>query len=216
MKYYLSSYKFGNHADKLKLMLPQGAKVAHINNARDSKMVSDKIRNKHLKEEMTFMDSLGFVSEHLDLKHYFGKKKQLRKKIHSFNGVWICGGNAFVLRQAMKLSGFDNMFNELHFKKDFFYGGYSAGICVLSDSLKYIQFVDNSNDFPYKEIKETVWDGLKLFNYGILPHYKSNHPESEAIEKAVKRCIDNKWPFKTLKDGEVLISDKGIIKIPEN
>lgn len=208
MQYYLSSYKFGNQTDKLKQMLPQGAKIAHINNARDSDTVSNTIKNKHLNEEMAFMDSLGFISEHLDLKSYFGKKDQLRKKIHSFNGVWVGGGNAFVLRQAMKLSGFDNIFNELQFKKDFFYGGYSAGICVLSDSLKYIRFVDDPNDFPYKEIKETVWDGLCLFNYGLLPHYKSNHPESKKIEKAVKRCIANQWPFLTLKDGEVLTIDK--------
>ncbi|WOD44081.1 Type 1 glutamine amidotransferase-like domain-containing protein [Hwangdonia lutea] len=205
MKYYLSSYKFGNCVDSLKQMLPKGARIAHINNARDSKTISKEIRNKHLKEEMVFMDSLGFISEHLDLKNYFYKKSQLRKKMDSFNGVWVCGGNAFVLRQAMKLSGFDNIFNELHFKKDFFYGGYSAGICVLSDSLKYIQSVDKPNDFPYKEINETIWDGLNVFSYGILPHYKSNHPESEAIGKAVNHCIDNKWLFKTLRDGEVMI-----------
>lgn len=205
MKYYLSSYKFGKDVEKLKQILPQGAKIGHINNARDSTTSNADSRDTHLYEEMEFMNGLGFISEHLDLKNYFGKVDQLRKKVASLDGIWVCGGNAFVLRQAMKLSGFDILFKELQQRNDFFYGGYSAGICILSDSLKYIQFVDNPNDFPYKGITETIWDGLNLFNYGILPHYDSEHPESEEIEREVKRCIDNKWLFKTMKDGEVTI-----------
>ncbi|WP_405207190.1 Type 1 glutamine amidotransferase-like domain-containing protein [Aquimarina sp. LLG6339-5] len=205
MKYYLSSYKFGDKVEKLKNTLPQGAKIGHINNSKDWTTASAEIRNNHLKEEMEFMDNLGFISEHLDLKNYFGKENKLRNKIASLDGIWVCGGNTFVLRQAMKLSGFDNIFKELQKRDDFFYGGYSAGVCVLSDSLKYIQFVDNPNDFPYKEITEIIWDGLNLFNYGILPHYDSEHPESEEIEREVKRCIENKWLFKTMKDGEVII-----------
>jgi dipeptidase E len=204
MKYYLSSYKFGNKVEKLKNILPKGAKIGHINNSKDWTTANPDIRNNHLKEEMEFMDSLGFNSEHLDLKKYFGKENKLRDKIASLDGIWVCGGNTFVLRQAMKLSGFDNIFKELQKRENFFYGGYSAGVCILSDSLKYIQFVDNPNDFPYKDITETIWEGLNLFSYGILPHYDSEHPESEEIEREVKRCIDNKWLFKTLRDGEVI------------
>ncbi|MCL3781388.1 hypothetical protein EMN47_13440 [Prolixibacteraceae bacterium JC049] len=205
MKYYLSSYKFGHNIDQFKTMLPQGAKIGHINNSTDFTDACPDIRNNNLKEEMEFIDSLGFISEHLDLKTYFGEENGLRDKMASLDGVWVCGGNTFVLRQAMKLSGFDNIFKELQNRNDFFYGGYSAGVCILSDSLKYIQHVDNPNDFPYDGISETIWEGLNLFNYGILPHYDSDHPESEEIEREVKRCIDNKWLFKTLKDGEVLI-----------
>jgi dipeptidase E len=32
MKYYLSSYKFGNEVEKLKQILPKGAKIGHIKN----------------------------------------------------------------------------------------------------------------------------------------------------------------------------------------
>src|SRR5690606_21393561 len=188
MKYYLSSYKFGNQVEKLKKLLPQGAKIGHINNSKDWTTAIPEIRNTHLKEEMEFMDSFGFISEHLDLKNYFGEEDKLRNKIATLDGIWVCGGNTFVLRQAMRLSGFDNIFKELQQRNDFFYGGYSAGVCILSDSLKYIQFVDNPNDFPYEVINETIWDGLNIFNYGILPHYDSEHPESEEIEREVKRC----------------------------
>lgn len=61
------------------------------------------------------------------------------------------------------------------------------------------------NDFPYEGNKENIWDGLGLFDYGILPHYDSNHHESEEIGKEVQRCIENRWLFKVMKDGEVII-----------
>jgi len=35
MKYYLSSYKFGNEVEKLKTMLPAGSRIGHINNDLD-------------------------------------------------------------------------------------------------------------------------------------------------------------------------------------
>ena len=39
----------------------------------------------------------------------------------------------------------------------------------------------------------------------ILPHYKSDHPESEDIDKEVEYCDKNNIPYKTLRDGEVMI-----------
>jgi len=41
-----------------------------------------------------------------------------------------------------------------------------------------------------------------------MPHYDSDHPESELIEKEIQRCIDKKWLFKALKDGDVIIIEK--------
>lgn len=205
MKFYLSSYKFGDESDKLKTLLKQGARIGHLNNSRDWIGVNEKNKNEALKEEMEFLENLGFECEHLDLKDYFGLEENLKEKLKNLDGIWVCGGNTFVLRQAMKLSGFDNIFKQLLKKEDFFWGGYSAGICILSDSLKYIEQVDDANNFPYKEITSTIYEGLGLFNFALLPHYRSEHPESEMIEKEVERCIKNKWLFKALKDGEVII-----------
>lgn len=116
MKYYLSSYKFGNEVEKLKQMLPQGAKIGHINNSKDWTTASQEIREKYLKEEIEFLENLGFKNEHLDLKNYFGKEVELREKLKELDGVWLTGGHTFVLRQAMKLSGFDNIYSR-HSKK---------------------------------------------------------------------------------------------------
>lgn len=189
-------------------MLPSGSKIGHINNSRDFTWADASIRERSQIEEITELNELAFVAEPLDLQQYFGKPEALRSKIDSLDGLWVSGGNTFVLRQAMRLSGFDVVFNELRYRKGFLYGGYSAGICILCDSLKYIGRVDEPNDFPYPENKETIWEGLGVFNYGLLPHYDSDHFESEAIGKEVQTCIDNKWLFKALRDGEVIIIEE--------
>lgn len=207
MKYYLSSYKFGNEVEKLKQMLPKGAKIGHINNAKDWTTASPEIRARILKEEIEFMDSLGFQNEHLDLKKYFGKEQELRNKLDKLDGIWICGGMVNPLMQAMIISGFNNIFPDLQKRKDFLWGGYSAGVVVLCDSLKYYDLVDMPNDFPYEQISEPIYEGLGLFNYGILPHYDSDHHESELIGKEVQRAIENRWLFKVMRDGEVIIME---------
>lgn len=208
MKYYLSSYKFGIDFLRIKELLPQGAKIGHINNSRDWIGANIERKNIDLQEEITFLENLGFQCEHLDLKDYFGKTLNLKQKLNELDGVWICGGNTFVLRQAMRLSGFDELFKDLQQRKNFFWGGYSAGICILCDSLKYIDQVDDASNFPYKEIKEPIYEGLNVFHYALLPHYRSDHFESKLIEKEVERCIKNKWLFKVLKDGDVIILEQ--------
>ena len=205
MNYYLSSYKFGSEAARLKQLLPPGARIGHIDNARDFSGADPAGRKYHLAEEVAFLSNSGFVNEHLDLRTYFHREDALRAKLSSLDGIWVCGGNTFVLRQAMRLSGFDSIFPDLQQRKDFLWGGYSAGICVLCDSLKYIQVVDDPYDFPYEDLKEPVWEGLGLLPYGLLPHYDSDHFESAEIGREVQRCIDNKWLFKALRDGEVMV-----------
>jgi dipeptidase E len=208
MKFYLSSYKFGNEVEKLKTMLPRGSKIGHINNARDWTDADPIRRAEHHFQEIEQLNQLGFVGGPLDLQDYFHRENELRDKLNDLNGLWVSGGNTFVLRQAMKLSGFDRIFSQLRNRKGFLYAGYSAGICILCDSLKYIENVDNPNDFPYKDNNETIWEGLGVFPYGLLPHYDSDHFESEAIGKEVQVCINNKWLFKALRDGEVIVEEE--------
>lgn len=201
MKFYLSSYKIGQETKKLK-ELTQNKKIGFIPNSLD--YVEPKPREESNQRNMKDLADLDIDVELLDLKDYFGKKEELKKKIDSLDGVWIRGGNTFVLRQAMKLSGFDEIIKNIK-RKDFLYGGYSAGVCILAPSLKGLEIVDDPNIMPYKESKDVIWEGLRILDYLILPHYKSDHPESADIDKEVEFCKTNNIPFKTLKDGEVII-----------
>lgn len=188
-------------------MIPSNNKIGVIFNARDFVGSDSERKQKHFEDETSTLNELGFEAEPLDLKDYFGKTDLLKSKLEFLGSVWVCGGNTLVLRQAMFLSGFDVLFEELKKREDFLWAGYSAGICILSPDLKAIDQVDDPQNFPYENCKEVIWSGLNYFNHYFMPHYDSDHPESEDIGKEVQRCIDNKWLFKALRDGEVVVID---------
>lgn len=210
MKYYLSSYKFGNKINALKRLIPTNNTVGHINNARDWVGADPKRARQYQNEEIGFLNEIGFIAEPLDLKMYFNATAALGHKINALGALWVSGGNVFVLRMAMKLSGFDVICKELKHRDDFLYGGYSAGICILSKSLKPLDTVDDPNNFPYAAINTPIYEGLGVFDYTFMPHYDSDHSESEAIGKAIQGCIDHQWCFKALRDGDVLIEECNI------
>ncbi len=205
MKFYLSSYKLGNELNKLKELLPaENKKTAYISNALD---FSDDLerRKKSEQSDIEQLEELGLDIEIVDLRDYFNKQSELEEKISEFGVIWVRGGNLFVLRKAMRLSGFDNILEKLVEKDNILYGGYSAGVCVLAPTLKGMDLLDDPNVKPYKDQSEIIWDGLGILNYSVIPHYQSDHAESESAEKAVEYMIENKLLFKVLKDGEVII-----------
>lgn len=205
MKFYLSSYRIGNEVEKLKKMVPKGnKKTAYISNALDYSKDLER-RKKHEKRNIKQLTEVGLDVEILDLRNYFNQSYRLKEKLKEFDVIWVSGGNVFVLRQAMKLSGFDVILKSLLKKDNMLYGGYSAGICVLTSTLRGLELVDNPKAKPYGRKFKVIWDGLGIINYSIIPHYKSNHPESKRVNKVVKYMIDNKMLFKTLRDGEVII-----------
>jgi dipeptidase E len=205
MKFYLSSFKLGNNPKELVRMMAPGTEIGYVPNACDYSNVDLERLKEGNNNDIAELSNLGLKVQFLDLREYFGKKKKLKNTIAGLSAVFFRGGNTFILRQAMRVSGFDEIFKELLKRNDFVYAGYSAGIVVLAHDLNAVEIVDNPTDKPYKEIRDTIWQGLGYLDYLILPHYKSNHPESPAIDKLVEHCLKNSIPFRTLKDGEVII-----------
>jgi dipeptidase E len=205
MRYYLSSYKIGNESDKLRALIPaNNKKTAYISNALD--FSTDFERRKQSEQfDIDQLKTFGLDVKLLDLRDYFGKKIELEKKIAEFGVIWVRGGNCFVLRQAMKLSGLDDILKSLRKKDGILYGGYSAGVCVLAPTLKGLELMDDPDVKPYDFQKETIWDGIDILNYTIVPHYKSDHPEAGKVDETVDYMTKNNIPFKTLRDGEVII-----------
>ena len=204
MKFYLSSFKLGNKKNELVRLMPKNKKFGYIPNACDYTN-GDLDKKKRVNfSDIEDLKKLNLEVEILDLQDYFGEIDDLRSKIKGLGGIFVRGGNTFILRQAMRLSGFDKIFEELKKRDDFLYSGYSAGICVLAPDLKALQIVDDPTDKPYKQLQETIWEGLDFLKYIILPHYKSDHPESLDIDKEVDYCEKNNIPYKTLRDGEVI------------
>jgi len=205
MKLFLSSYELGDNPEKLAKMAPANKKIAIIGNASDLKTVQERIEK--IAKEIDPLIEIGLMPEELDLRDYFGKEKELRKKLDEFDMVWVKGGNTFVLRRAFKQSGFDKLIKEKINDPDFVYAGYSAGSCIVTPTLKGLDIVDDPVSVPKNYDPEIIWEGLGFLDYSIAPHYRSNHPESTLVDEEVKYLIENKMPYKTLRDGEVIITE---------
>lgn len=205
MKFYLSSYKLGDKKAELKDMIAGlNKKTAYISNALDFSSDLER-REKSEAADIADLESVGMEIEKVDLRNYFGKQAELEEKLNEYNIIWVRGGNVFVLRQAMMLSGFDEIMKKLLKKDDIVYGGYSAGVCVLTPTLKGIDLVDDPSVHPYPEQTETIWEGLSILDYAVVPHYASDHTESDAVNNIIKYMVDNKILFKAIRDGEVII-----------
>lgn len=211
MRLYLSSYRLGNHPEKLLTLLRGRTKVALIANAVDFRTPQEILeRNQKDVEEL---HNIGLEVTEVDLKDYFGKKEALEHELKKYDLIWVRGGNAFVLRRAFKYSGADEIVKDLLAEDEIVYGGYSAGVCILASSLQGIDIVDDPNVTPNNYQSTIIWEGLDILPYAVAPHYQSAHPESIEIDKTVAYFKENLIPFKTLRDGEVIVrnGDKDIV-----
>ncbi len=205
MKLFLSSYHLGNDPTKLAPLFSENKRVGVIMNACDYKNHAE--RDERLAQELRELSEIGLRPEELDLREYFNGEKDINETLRSFGGVWVRGGNVFVLRRAMKQSGFDSALKEISKDPLFVYAGFSAGPCVISPTLKGYALVDDPNLVPEGYEKEIPWDGLNYIPYVFEPHYKSNHPEAAMVDKEVEQLEKQGIPYKTVKDGEVIISE---------
>jgi len=206
MKLYLSSYKLGNHPEKLAAMVGSNKKAAVIANAMDF-LENFEVRKGKVKAEVDVLKVLGFLPEEVDLRDYFGKPEELARKMSEFGLVWVRGGNAFLLLRAYIESGMDKWLIDQKDNKQLVYGGYSAGCVVLSPTMEGVDIVDDPNTLAPGYKPEIIWSGLGLIDYSFVPHFESEHLESEAVGRVVVYLKENNINFKAIHDGEVIISE---------
>lgn len=210
MRLYLSSFKIGNQPQRLVELVGPSKNAVVILNALDYKPES---RTKFLGSEMEMLRGLGFEVEELDLRKYFGKEKELEDLLRQKDLVWINGGNTFLLRRAMKQSGFDQVITKLLKEDAIVYSGFSAACCVLHKDLHGIEITDDPNTTLEGYDKEIIWEGLGLVDFAMVVHYDSDHSEGEMANEEVEYYKKNNVPYKTLRDGEVIIINGDILEI---
>lgn len=203
MRLYLSSFGVGRRPDELLMLLRGKTRVAVVLNAKDAS--SEEGRARSVAQEIGAMEALGLDPAELDLRDYFGRPDRLREALGEVDLIWVRGGNSFVLRRALRQSGADEVLVDLLRKDEIVYGGFSAGAAVLAPSLRGLEVVDDPGLAPAGYDLEPVWDGLGLLSYAVAPHYRSDHPESAAVERLVQRFIDDRILFKVLRDGEAIV-----------
>ena len=192
MHLYLSSYLIGDHGQQL-AELARGKTALLVSNALD--FSNDLVRLKSSRErEIGRLSDLGIPAEPLDLRKYFSSQDSLSNRVTEAGMLWVVGGNTFLLRKAMYLSGLDQLIHSKLDEEHFLYGGYSAGVCALSPSLRGIHLADEpeaqSNGYEHP----TIWEGLEVIDYYIVPHYRCDHFESESMEAVVDYYRENDLP----------------------
>lgn len=207
MKLYLSSYRLGDNPDELAGLVSGRKSIGVIRNALDFSVDQDRL-NEGQEREFSELRELGFFPQIIDLRDYFHAKNDLPAVISQLDAVWVVGGNSFILNSAFRQSGLDKIIIENLESETFVYAGYSAGVCVLTPTLEGIHLADEPAIIPagYPD-KIIIWEGLGLLPFCIAPHWRSDHPESELIEKSVEYFMDHKIPFIALRDGETYIAD---------
>lgn len=207
MRLFLSSQDLGKYPLIARKLAGKNNRAAYIKNAQDD--LPPKERNFSTPDKKRLFEDVGFTFEEIDLRDYFGKSEKLAKKLSTFGSVWFAGGNTFILRRAMKASGLDDILKDFLKEDKLLYGGWSAGACITAPSLRGIEHGDRPqpdvvpNDYP---IKKTIWDGLNLVSYMIVPHYKSDW-FGEQADSSIKYFNANKIPFRPLRDGQVVVID---------
>jgi dipeptidase E len=204
MRLYLSSFELGDCPEKLVSLAGRGARAALILNALDHRPHA---RGEWLSTESAVLSRLGFQPRELDLRTFFGAPRELAAALESHDLLWINGGNSFLLRRAMRLSGFDSIIGSLLASDRLVYAGFSAGVMCAAPTLRGVELVDDPNVTAVGYTGELVWEGLGLIEKHVAVHYQSRHPESAAVDAMVRYYEEHAMPYITLRDGAALVID---------
>jgi dipeptidase E len=70
---------------------------------------------------------------------------------------------------------------------------------VCGPTLRGLELVDE----PPRGL-DPIWDGLRLVDFAIVPHYRSDPPLGPEIDRAVAFWEAARTPYRTLRDGETI------------
>jgi dipeptidase E len=154
----------------------------------------------------------GYASEELDLRRYFGDPTGLAQRLKALDLVWVVGGNAFALARAMTATGFGSVLDSA-MDRGLIYGGYSAGACVAGPDLRGIHLMDDPSDIPEGYDAAMAADTLGLIPFRIVPHWKSDHPETARADEAVRWLEQHALDYRAIRDGDAVVVEDGTIEV---
>ncbi|MCA1697035.1 MAG: peptidase E [Actinobacteria bacterium] len=206
MRLFLSSFRPSDQSRELSDLAGVGTKAAVLLNALDN--LPDFPRGEWFEGERRTLAALGLPAEELDLRAFVGRLEESRGALAEVGLVWVTGGNVFVLRDAMRRSGFDVALRERLSEDSLVYGGYSAGACVAGPTLHGLELVDDAS-----AVAAPTWDGLRLVDFSVVPHHASDHGQSARVEHVITYLRQRAMPYRALRDGEALIVSDGRVML---
>ena len=204
MRLYLSSFRMGDQPEQLVNLLDAPGPAAVIASALDG--ADEDVRREGVDFELGVLAELGLDADELDLRRYVGATDRLTADLTRYRLVWVRGGNTFMLRHALAVSGADAVLVDLLAQDALVYGGYSAGCCVLASSLRGLDLVDEPEAVPQTHGVPPIWDGLGVLEYAFVPHVDSpGHPETEACGRLAEHYQATGVAHRTLRDGQAIV-----------
>jgi dipeptidase E len=196
MKLYLTSYRIPT-PDELFALLPKPpmeCRVAIIPNAKDDKLPQE--RADSLDELIYDLAKYGFATTVVDLREY-DDAKVLYEALKPFELIWVAGGNSFILRSEIRLSGFEEIVRDL-LSNGAVYAGESAGAIVAGLSLEEADVADDPD-----VADEYITEGLGLIDKIIAPHADS--PDFVEFINHIKKRYGDDPRVVYLRDDQALV-----------
>jgi dipeptidase E len=169
MRLYLASANLGVAPERVLEIVEPGARVAVIVNAWDGDPGSRAEEASHMLAQFS---ELGLEARELDLRDHVADASDARlsRRLAGVGLVFAHGGNTFVLRRAMRASGFDGVIRRLVGEDRLAYGGESAGAIVAGPTLRGLELGDDPSVVPAGYRPDVEWSGLGLVDFVPLPH----------------------------------------------
>lgn len=202
MKLYLSSIEIPNSDELLGLLSgKQSLSVAIIPDAWDT--YPEERRLPIIEKLKGIFHSIGIKPSLIKLSETSGEG--LRTELSKHSLVWVMGGNSFYLNYVVHKSGFAEMIKQL-MDNGLVYGGESAGAVLATPTLRGVELMDDPSEAP-----EVIWEGLRLVDFGIIPHW-DNEKYKEVLEKA-KAKMEKHARVETLGDKQAFVINGNSVKV---
>lgn len=156
---------------------PQNTKVMYIPTAGDYKNPRPALEDH---DSYTCLIERGFnvIPCELDIED----TEVIKEKIKKVKMVVVGGGNTYFLLYHMKKSRFNNLINAF-VKDDGLYVGSSAGSCICSPDISYINDQDDPNAAPdLKDHKSLGLIDFEIYPHCIEPWHEENYSAKYVID----------------------------------
>jgi dipeptidase E len=134
---------------------------------------------------------------------------EMEDALRGLDGVFLTGGNSFVLLWHARRSGFADLVAPLVERGELLYVGTSAGAMVAGPDLASAANLDNWREVP--ELESSLALGLVPFT--VLPH--DNQPEASVIHDEIVAAHPS-LPFIRLADGKAVLVQGGRVDIVDS
>ena len=127
-------------------------------------------------------------------------RKEVEDALADSDAIFVTGGNCFYLLQELKRKGVDLAFLEA-IRQGKPYIGSSAGSVIMGESVEIVKGADKEEEAP----DLNSYDGLKLVDLSILPHWGSiKEGRRERKIKALAEFYDANLKILLLRDNQYI------------